>query len=71
MIQDQKRLSREEMDKVELELLSIFKEVDISEIINQLRALREMKQELADLQQVLETAKCCMERVCNKKGWCC
>jgi len=74
MTQENKsRLSEEEREMVEKELYEVFKEVDIKEILIQLRALREIKQELADIEMVLKSAKCCLQKFCNKQNgfFCC
>ena len=71
MTQEKPRLSDQQRDMVETELYEVFKQVDFKEIVNQLRALREMKKELAEIEEVLKTAKCCLEKFCNKQSFFC
>ena len=67
-----KRLSSAQRDMVESELYSIFQEIDFKDILEQMKMLRDLKEELKDVQMVLESAKCCLEKVCgSRKFFCC
>ena len=68
---EQKKLSVDQRDKLEIELYTIFQEVNVSEILLQLQRLKDIKQELEQLHSVLELSKCCLEKVCKSKSFFC
>ena len=62
-----KRLSQSEKERLESDLYDIFQAIDLRELSNQLRTLRDMREELLELQKILELSKSCLEK-CTKKG---
>ena len=57
--------------KLDVELHKIFQEVDIKEILTQLQRLKEVKEELKEIELILQTTKCICQKVCHKKGFFC
>ena len=68
-----KRLSSLQKEQLELEMYTIFREIDIHDMLEQLKKLKDIKNELHELEMVLKTAKCCLQKICNKQNnlFCC
>ena len=68
-----KRLSSLQKEQLELEMYTIFREIDIHDMLEQLKKLKDIKNELHELETVLKTAKCCLQKICNKQNnfFCC
>lgn len=70
-ITQRKRLSQNDKEKLELDLVKIFEEVDISQLLKDLQKLNDVRAELEQLHEILELSKCCLQKVCSKKSWFC
>lgn len=66
-----KRLSSLQKEQLEVEMYKIFQEVDIYDMVQQLKKLKEIQSELQELETILKTAKCCIENACSKKTFFC
>ena len=65
-------MATQDQQRLDLELYKIFQEVDIKEILTQLQRLKEVKEELKEIELVLQTTKCICQKICHKKGlFCC
>ena len=66
-----KRLSELQKEQIELKLFNVFQELDITSLVADLERLKTFRKDLEEIQAVLETAKCCLEKICNKKSFFC